>query len=225
MDAVGVDGALLVSPFTLYGYDASYALEVHAAHPDRFGLIKPVNPTDARVEDTIADWAAADGTVGIRVMLNRCVSEDPADPGMGRVLSAAAHCSLPVNLLRRRRLNQVGDLAARNPNTRLVIDHLGLQQPFGPPVPAQPFRELVKLLALAAHDNIAVKITGACTRSRETFPYNDIWDPLFRIFDAFGFDRCRWGTEDRRSDGDRAALMGETLSRVYNWSPQRFTPA
>ena len=33
MDAVGVDGALLVSPFSLYRYDASYALEVYAAHP------------------------------------------------------------------------------------------------------------------------------------------------------------------------------------------------
>ena len=30
MDSVGVDGALLVSPFSMYGYDASYALEVHA---------------------------------------------------------------------------------------------------------------------------------------------------------------------------------------------------
>ena len=26
MDAVGVDGALLVSPYSMYGYDASYAL-------------------------------------------------------------------------------------------------------------------------------------------------------------------------------------------------------
>jgi predicted TIM-barrel fold metal-dependent hydrolase len=40
MDAVGVDGALLVSPFSMYRYDASYALEVHATHPGRFGLIK-----------------------------------------------------------------------------------------------------------------------------------------------------------------------------------------
>ena len=32
MDAVGVDGAILVSPFTMYGYDASYAREVHARH-------------------------------------------------------------------------------------------------------------------------------------------------------------------------------------------------
>ena len=39
MDAVGGDGALLVSPFSMYRYDASYALAVHARHPGRFGLI------------------------------------------------------------------------------------------------------------------------------------------------------------------------------------------
>src|ERR1700719_1905320 len=58
MDAVGVDGALLVSPFSMYRYDASYAKEVYATHPDRFGLVKPVDPTDPAVADTIADWAA-----------------------------------------------------------------------------------------------------------------------------------------------------------------------
>src|SRR5678815_773262 len=70
MNAVGVDGALLVSPFSLYRYDASYALEVYAAHPGRFGLIKPVDTTDPRVADTIADWAATKGAVGVRIMLN-----------------------------------------------------------------------------------------------------------------------------------------------------------
>ena len=35
MDAVGVNGAILVSPFSLYRYDASYALEVGARHPGR----------------------------------------------------------------------------------------------------------------------------------------------------------------------------------------------
>ena len=33
MDAVGVDGALLVSPYSMYGYDASYALDVYAQAP------------------------------------------------------------------------------------------------------------------------------------------------------------------------------------------------
>src|ERR1051326_3786625 len=48
MNAVGVDGAILVSPFSMYRYDASYALEVFAAHPGRFRLVKPVDPTDPR---------------------------------------------------------------------------------------------------------------------------------------------------------------------------------
>src|SRR5258705_5038196 len=64
MDAVGVDGAILVSPFSMYRYDASYALDVYAAHPNRFRLVKPVDPTDRAVVDTIADCAATKGTVG-----------------------------------------------------------------------------------------------------------------------------------------------------------------
>ena len=40
MDKVGVDGAILISPFSLYQYDASYALEVYAKHPGRFGLVR-----------------------------------------------------------------------------------------------------------------------------------------------------------------------------------------
>jgi len=195
MDEVGVDGALLVSPFAMYRYDASYALEVHAAHPGRFGLIKPVDPSDPAVAETIADWAALDGTVGVRIMLNReGVSTDAADPGLNRVLAAAAKHSLPVNLMATGRLVQAGALAARNPDTTVVIDHLGMQQPIVPPAPAAPFADLPHLLALAVQPNVMVKISGACTLSHEKFPYNDIWDPLAQIFNAFGFERCLWGT-------------------------------
>jgi predicted TIM-barrel fold metal-dependent hydrolase len=98
-------------------------------------------------------------------MMNPDVSTDAAHPGIGRVLAAAARHSFPVNLLCWGRLDQVGQMAARHPETRLVIDHLGLQQPFEPPAPAEPWAELPKLLALAAHDNIVVKISGACTLS------------------------------------------------------------
>jgi len=241
MDAVGVDGALLVSPYTMYRYDASYALDVRAAHPGRFAVIKPVDPNDPKVADTIAQWADTEGTVAIRIMMTQGVSTDAADPGIDRVLAAAARHSFPVNLLCWGRLDQVGQMAARHPETRLVIDHLGLQQPFEPPAPAAPWAELPKLLALAAHDNIKVKISGACTLSHQPFPYKDIWDPLGRIFDAFSLDRCMWGTDwtravalltykegveafrvtDRLSDSDRAALMGGTLQRVYGWSPSK----
>jgi L-fuconolactonase len=36
MDKVGIAGAILISPFSMYGYDGSYAVEVQRAHPDRF---------------------------------------------------------------------------------------------------------------------------------------------------------------------------------------------
>jgi predicted TIM-barrel fold metal-dependent hydrolase len=173
MDAVGVDAAILVSPFSMYRYDASYALDVYAAHPDRFRLVKPVDPSDPDVANVIAHWASTRGTVGIRVFLRDEVSTDPADPGINRVLVTAASHSLPVNLACTGRLDQAEGLAARNPNTRLVIDHLGLQQPRLPPPPTEPFGDLPKLLALAAHDNVAVKISGACTLSHEPFPYLD----------------------------------------------------
>ena len=238
MDEVGVDGAVLVSPFSMYRYDASYAMEVYAAHPSRFRLVKPLDPIDPRVADTIADWASTKGTIGIRVFLRDTASTDPADPAINRVLAMAGRHSLPVNLACTGRLEQAAQLAARNPNTQVVIDHLGLQQPPAPPAPPQPFAELPKVLALASHPNIAIKISGACTLSHEPFPYKDIWDPLGRIFDAFSLNRCMWGTDwtravalltykqgvdafrvtDRLSDSDRTTLMGDTLARVYNWS-------
>jgi len=239
MEAVGVDGALLISPFTMYRYDASYSIEVRAKHPGRFALIKPVDPSDPAVTDTIAEWAKTPGTVGIRIMMNRGVSEDPADPGITRVLAAGARHGLPVNILCWGRLEQARLMAQRNPDTTIVIDHLGLQQPFEPPPPAEPWADLPGVLKLATPPNVAIKITGACTLSREAFPYSDIWEPLGRIFDAFGIGRCMWGTDwtravglltykqgvdafrvtDRLSASDKATLMGGTLARIYKWSP------
>jgi L-fuconolactonase len=241
MDGVGVDGAVLVSPYAMYRFDASYVLSVRAAHPTRFGLVKPVDSADPAVAETISDWAATKGTIGIRVLLTPTVTSDPADPGLNRVLATAGRHPVPVNLACPGRLEQVGELAKRNPNTRLVVDHLGLNQPFEPPAPPDAWADLPKLLALAAYPNVAVKISGACTLSHEPFPYKDIWDPLFRVFDAFGLNRCMWGTDwtravklltykqgveafrvaDRLSDSERATLMGGTLSQIYKWSPSK----
>jgi L-fuconolactonase len=112
MDAVRVDGAILVSPFSMYRYDASYALEVYAVHPDRFRLVKPVDPTDPAMVDTIAEWASTKGAVGIRIFLRDAVSTDPADRAINRVLATAVRHSLPVNLACTGRLDQARQLAA-----------------------------------------------------------------------------------------------------------------
>ena len=244
MAQVGVDGALLVSPYAMYRFDASYALEVHAAHPGRFGLIKPVDPADPAVEEVVAEWAGLDGTVGVRIMLARPGGGGGDDgtlhPGTASVLRAAARHSLPVNLLCWGLLDHAATLARAHPDAMVVIDHLGLPQPFDPPAPAEPFAALPEVLALADFDNVAIKISGACTLSHAPYPYDDIWDPLCRIFDAFGFERCLWGTDwtrasniltyrqgvepfrltDRLSDAERETLMGGALAAIYRWTPR-----
>src|SRR6201984_1670058 len=55
MDKVGVDGAIFISAFSLYRYDASYAVEVQRAHPGRLAIVNPVDPADPPVGDGIPD--------------------------------------------------------------------------------------------------------------------------------------------------------------------------
>ena len=144
---------------------------------------------------------------------------------------------MPIRLMARPRRRRIENPAR---SRRRAGPHARAPSPSGePPVPEAPFASLPKVLDLAAYDNVAIKITGACTLAKGPFPYNDIWEPLGRIFDGFGLDRCMWGTDwtravafltyeqgveafritDRLTDGDRAKLMGGTLQRIYNWKP------
>ena len=238
MDAVGVDAALLISPFSVYRYGASYALEVYAAHPARFGLIKPFDPQSEAVADEIAEWAGTPGVVGARIMLT-APSYEADDPGLNRILAAGARAGILVNVMCAGKLPLLRELARRHPDTQVVVDHVGLTQPVEPPAPPEPFADLANVVSLAACDNVAIKISGACTLSHQPFPYPDIWEPLDKVFDAFGFDRCMWGTDwtravglltyeegveafrvtDQLSDSERSALMGGTLAKIYNWAP------
>lgn len=239
MDAVGVHGALLVSPWTMYRFDPSYALSVHAAYPNRFGVITPIDPRSEHAEEAVAAWASTPGAVGVRLMLWDAAPGDATHPGVERVMAAAGRHRLPLCVLCWGKLPLIYELAGRHPDTQLIIDHLGLRQPFEPPVPAEPFADLEALLALARRPNVAVKITGATTLSQRPYPFEDLWGPLGAIFDAFGLERCMWGTDwtratalvtyaeatnaflvaERLSPTERDALMGATLQRIFNWAP------
>jgi predicted TIM-barrel fold metal-dependent hydrolase len=240
MDAAGVDGAILVSPNSIYGFDARYAQQVRSQFPMRFGMIKPVDPTDPAVSDTVAEWASTPGALGVRLMLPDA-SSNLDDPGINLTMSAAARHNLPINVRAAGRLEQLAGLAAVHPETTIVVDHLGLAQPSKPPVPPDGWANLPKLMRLAEFPNVLVKLTGAFTLSCEAYPFRDVWDPLLRVLDQFGCARCMWGTDWTRalsfltyeeavsafeelpglSKSDRVALMGGTLIKTYSWKPSQ----
>ena len=142
MDKVGVDGAIFISAFSMYRYDASYAVEVQRAHPGRFAIVKPVDPDDPAVADVIADWKNTPGAVGIRIMLTKEAKREPNDPGLDRILRAAVRHDFPVNILCWGNLDAGTALIDRHPDTRFIIDHLGIMQPRVPPAPPQPWADL-----------------------------------------------------------------------------------
>ena len=241
MDKVGVDGAIFISAFSMYRYDASYAVEVQRAHPGRFALVKPIDPEDPAAADVLADWKKSPGTVGIRIMMTKERGRDPGDAGLDRILRAAVKHDFPVNMLCWDNLDAGIALIDRYPDTRFIVDHLGMLQPRTPPAPPDAWVTLPMVLDLARRPNAVIKVSGACTLSRKPYPFADIWDPLARVFDAWGFERCLWGTDwtrafavvnyeqavepfrltDRLNDGERAMLMGGACAKAYGWAPKK----
>jgi predicted TIM-barrel fold metal-dependent hydrolase len=241
MDKLGIDGAIFISSFSMYRYDASYAVEVQRAHPGRFGIVKPVDPDDPAVADVVADWKKTLGAVGVRIMLPPDSKREASDSGLDRILRAAAQQDFPVNMLCWGNLDTGTAVVDRHPNTRFILDHLGIIQPRTPPAPPNPWGDLPKVVALARRPNVVIKVSGACTLSKEPYPFPDIWDPLQRVFDAWGFDRCLWGTDwtrafavvnyqqavtpflesKRLSASERATLMGGACAKAYGWSPKK----
>jgi L-fuconolactonase len=239
MDKVGVDGAIFISAFSQYRYDASYAMDVARAHPKRMAIVKPVDPDDPAVADVIAEWKKVPGAVGIRIMLTKENGRGPDHPGLGRIARAAVQYDFPVNVLCWDNVDAGTALIDRYPETRFIIDHLAILQPRVPPAPPHPWADLPKVLELARRPNAVIKVSGACTLSREPYPFPDIWDPLQRVFDAWSFERCLWGTDwtrafavvnyeqavkpfletKRLSSSERAMLMGGACAKAYRWSP------
>jgi len=241
MDKVGVDGAIFISAFTMYEYDAGYAVEVQRAHPGRFGLVKPINPDDPALADVIADWKKTPGAVGIRIMMTKERKNDHNHPGIDRILREAVRQDFPVNMLCWDNLDAGTELIDRHPDTRFILDHLGILQPRTPPAPPKPWANLPKVLGLAKRKNVVIKVSGACTLSQKPYPFPDIWEPLARVFDAWGLRRCLWGTDwtrayavvnyeqavepfrltDRLSKDEKAMLMGGACAKAYGLAPKK----
>ena len=124
-------------------------------------------------------------------------------------------------------------IAARHPDLRLIIDHLGLVRP---KLDHEAFAHLPALLALAKRPNIAVKASAVTDYSSEPYPFPILHGYLRQVFDACGPKRIFWGSDISRvrhpyrqmitlfteelawlGEDDKAWIMGRGLCEWLNW--------
>jgi predicted TIM-barrel fold metal-dependent hydrolase len=239
MDANAVTGALVVSP-SVYGYDPAFAVAAYQQHPERFRVIGRVDPERPDVEDLIADWKADPAFLGFRVNLWAPPAIDAFLAGReDRMLAAAERTRFPLCVNAPGRFDLLERIAQRFPALPLVVDHLGLFQmgmlsrDYG-----DTFAGLDGLLALAAHEQVSVKLTSIPLLSREPYPHADAWPHLHRVIEAFGPKRLMWGSDHtvfehdygeninvirettELGDEDKRQILGQTLRSVWGWPSQ-----
>jgi predicted TIM-barrel fold metal-dependent hydrolase len=78
------------------------------------------------------------------------------------------------------------------------IDHIGRGGGRADKKDDAAYADLDEMLALAKLPNVGVKLSGAPSTSSEQYPYRNIHKYLQRIIEAFGPDRCFWGTDITR---------------------------
>ena len=195
MDEAGVDRVVIVPPGLNDRND--YALEAAKRYPNRFGVMGRIRLQDPKSAALLPTWKQQPGMLGVRVTFNTpptlaWLSDGTAD----WFWPAAEKAGLPVMFLAVGVVSGFARIAERHPQLALIIDHMGLNSSsrdnrLTDNIPAA----IEEAAALAKYPNVSVKFSGAVGNSLEPYPFRDMTVHLKRLFDAYGPQRCHWGTD------------------------------
>jgi L-fuconolactonase len=206
----GVDRALAVQFFGVYGDDNSYVADTVAAYPQTFAGVGCVDPLAPDAAEVLASWTAR-GVYGLRLFtprdrpdLIRWPDESAAYP----LYDAAAALETPVCLsIQPAALECVGSLARRFPALTLVLDHLG-NVPLDDSAP-----ETQALLALGQEPNVYVKF---CTQNFATVADRSRIPAFIRtLAGPFGAARLMWGSNYPVNKGSESEPYRDLLKQGF----------
>jgi predicted TIM-barrel fold metal-dependent hydrolase len=103
---------------------------------------------------------------------------------------AAERLNIPVMMNAPTVLPEVAQVAARHPNLRIIIDHMGRLRGM-----KDETLRLDKTIALARYPNVHVKLTLISECTSAEYPYKNIQPEVRRLIDAFSPRRSFWGTD------------------------------
>lgn len=186
MDAAGVDRTVIVPP-SWEGNRNDLALEAVEKYPGRFAVMGRLDLRNPGGAD-LARWKEQPGMLGVRITLHVDVTFDDAQ----WLWPVVAEAGLPVMVFAPGHTAEVGEVARRYRDVRVVVDHMNLattatSADLAPTVDA--------LLPFADLPNLAVKVSALPCAIDEGYPFPTLGPHVRRVVDAFGAERCLWGSD------------------------------
>jgi predicted TIM-barrel fold metal-dependent hydrolase len=192
IDEAGVDRVVIVPP-TLEGERLDYAQQAVKRYPGRFAIMGRIALNDPTRASRLPTWREQPGVLGVRLNIAGAQAAWLTDGTADWFWPAAEKARLPVMFLTSGQLPLFGPIAERHPQLPLIIDHMGVSSE------AMKNNKLAETIdqavALAKHQNVSVKLSASPLFSKEAYPFRDVTPHIRRLFDAYGPQRCHWGTD------------------------------
>ena len=196
----GVDQALLTQFFGVY--DNSYLVESVKRFPGRFGVIALVDVNDPAAPQHL-EALSEQGVQGIR--FNTAMRSPGSDPlAVWRKAAELGMIASVMGSVEGYADAEFEGIVKGLPDLKIVIEHLGgVGAFFGPGRADQavPYQTYKAVLELAKYPNTYMKIPGLgefCARPmpfQQPFPFVDVPPLVEMAADAFGVERCMWGSD------------------------------
>jgi predicted TIM-barrel fold metal-dependent hydrolase len=192
IDEAGVDRVVIVPP-TLEGERLDYAQQAVKRYPGRFAIMGRIALNDPTRASRLPTWREQPGVLGVRLNIAGTQAAWLTDGTADWFWPAAEKSKVPVMFLTSGLLPLFVPIAERHPQLPLIIDHMGVSSEA---VKNNKVAETIdQAVALAKYPNVSVKLSSSPLFSKEAYPFRDVTPHIRRLFDAYGPQRCHWGTD------------------------------
>jgi predicted TIM-barrel fold metal-dependent hydrolase len=215
IDEGGIDRAVIVPP-SWPGDRNDYGLEAARRFPGRFGVMGRIPLQNPQSATLLPKWREQPGMLGVRLSFTDATLAWLTDGTADWFWPAAEKAEVPVMFLAPGQVAMFSRIAERHPHLTLIIDHMGLNSSSRTNRSTDIPLAIDQTVALAKYPNVSVKLSGALGNSVESYPFRDTTVYVQRIFDAYGPERCHWGTDmtnsfNRASPRQRVTHFTEEL--------------
>jgi predicted TIM-barrel fold metal-dependent hydrolase len=187
--AAGVRAVCAIQTSTFYRFDNRYICDSSKANPDWVAGVCTLDPDDPRSPVYLQEFVREYGVKGMRSIPARDGRLDHT--GVEALWKTALDLGIVINvLIGRNKAAEAEALLGRFPKLRVVLDHC-----LNPKAGAELDATLARVLRLSRHKNLHAKLTFVPTGSKEKYPCRDMHDACMKVVEAFGPERCVWGSD------------------------------